>query len=73
MLISRHSLREAASPEPPCSPEGATAQNKELHERLTENVQEDRTAENHGHSHSLPVSYGGSIKWREQWQPPLLR
>ena len=49
MLMNRHSLREVASPEPPWSPQGAVAQYKKIHERLTENVQEDKSAENHGH------------------------
>jgi len=59
--MNRHSLREVASPEPPCFPQGAMAQYKEMHERLTESVQEDKITENHGHVHSLPVSNGGSI------------
>jgi len=56
VLISRHSLWGAASPEPPCFPQGATAQYKQIHERLTESVQEDKSPKHHGHVHSLPVS-----------------
>jgi len=60
VLMKRHSLREVASREPPCFSQGATAQHKEINLRLTESVQEDKIADDHGHT-SLPVSCGGSI------------
>ncbi len=59
--MNKHSLREVASREPPGFFQGAPAQYKEIHERLNESVQEDKITENHGHVHSLPVSYGGRV------------